>query len=61
MRCDYTEFTLTAAPHRKTSAPVQRRKLMQTSCLPYRLTEEERRTFNETGLLQIENALSPSK
>ncbi len=34
---------------------------MNPSCLEYRLTEEERRTFNETGLLQIENALSPEQ
>jgi ectoine hydroxylase len=34
---------------------------MHPSCLSYRLTEEERRTFNETGLLQIENALSPEQ
>ena len=34
---------------------------MNVSCLPYRLTEEERRTFNETGILQIENVLSPEQ
>ena len=34
---------------------------MDVSCLQYRLTEEERRTFNETGMLQIENALSPEQ
>lgn len=34
---------------------------METSCLPYRLTTEERRTFNETGLLMVENALSPEQ
>jgi ectoine hydroxylase-related dioxygenase (phytanoyl-CoA dioxygenase family) len=28
------------------------------SCLQYSLTAEERRTFDETGILQIENALS---
>jgi hypothetical protein len=32
---------------------------MDGRCLQYRLTDEERRTFNETGLLTIENALSP--
>ncbi|MDQ2732526.1 MAG: phytanoyl-CoA dioxygenase family protein [Armatimonadota bacterium] len=32
---------------------------MNASCLQYRLTEEERRTFNETGLLIVEGALSP--
>lgn len=31
---------------------------MDSSCLEYRLTESEKRTFNETGLLLIENALS---
>lgn len=30
---------------------------MDASCLSYRLTDDERRTFDETGLLQIENAL----
>lgn len=34
---------------------------MELSCLEHRLTEEERRTFNETGLLMVENALSPSQ
>ena len=34
---------------------------MNPSCLAHRLTEDERRTFNETGLLQIENALSPQQ
>ena len=33
-------------------------KYMDAACLQYRLTEEERTTFNETGLLQIENVLS---
>lgn len=32
---------------------------MNTSCLQYRLTGDERRAFNETGLLIIENALTP--
>jgi ectoine hydroxylase len=31
---------------------------MEVSCLAYRLTEEERRTFHETGILAVENALS---
>ncbi len=31
---------------------------MDTSCLQYRLTDDERREFNETGILTIENALS---
>lgn len=31
---------------------------METSCLSHRLTDQERRTFNETGFLQIEDALS---
>lgn len=34
---------------------------MDPSCLKYRLTEEERRTFDETGLLMVENALSPEQ
>lgn len=34
---------------------------MHPSCLEYRLTESERRTFNETGLLMVENALSPEQ
>lgn len=34
---------------------------MDTSCLQYSLTEEERRTFNETGYLIMENALSPEQ
>jgi ectoine hydroxylase-related dioxygenase (phytanoyl-CoA dioxygenase family) len=33
-------------------------KSMTPECLQYRLTEEEKQTFNETGWLQIENALS---
>src|SRR5579871_217361 len=32
---------------------------MNVSCLPYRLTEEERQTFQETGLLVLENVLTP--
>ena len=31
---------------------------MDPSCLQYRLTEEERRTFEKTGLLIVENALT---
>ena len=34
---------------------------MDSSCLDYRLTGQERRTFEETGLLAIENALSPEQ
>jgi ectoine hydroxylase len=34
---------------------------MNPSCLEHRLTEAERRTFNETGLLTVENALSPEQ
>ena len=34
---------------------------MDVSCLQYRLTEEESRTFNETGMLQIENVLPPER
>jgi ectoine hydroxylase len=34
---------------------------MHPSCLEYRLTEHERRTFNDTGLLMVENALSPEQ
>ena len=34
---------------------------MELSCLPYRLTEDERRTFNETGILTIEDVLSPDQ
>lgn len=34
---------------------------MDTGCLQYRLTDEERRAFNETGLLTVENALSPER
>jgi ectoine hydroxylase len=32
---------------------------MHPGCLEYCLTEDERRTFNETGLLMIEDALAP--
>ncbi len=32
---------------------------MNPACLQYRLTEDERRTFDETGLLVVEDALSP--
>lgn len=34
---------------------------MDASSLHYRLTDDERRTFNETGVLQIDNALSPEQ
>jgi len=34
---------------------------MEATCLQYRLTEAERRIFNETGILQIEDALSPGQ
>ncbi|CAA9267309.1 MAG: hypothetical protein AVDCRST_MAG26-2627, partial [uncultured Chloroflexia bacterium] len=34
---------------------------MEPSCLQYRLTDEERHTFNETGLLVVEDALSPQR
>ena len=34
---------------------------MDTTCLNYQLTDDERREFNETGLLMIENALSPEQ
>lgn len=34
---------------------------MDTSCLEHRLTEAERRTFEETGMLVVENALSPEQ
>lgn len=34
---------------------------MEKSCLQYRLTEEERRTFNETGYLILEDALAPNQ
>jgi hypothetical protein len=34
---------------------------MNIDCLQYRLTEDERRTFNETGYLQLEGALSPDR
>ena len=32
---------------------------MEASCLQYRLTDEERRAFNETGYIIVEDALSP--
>ena len=35
--------------------------VMNPDCLEYRLTETERRTFNETGLLTIEDALSAAQ
>ncbi|MEQ4206747.1 phytanoyl-CoA dioxygenase family protein [Actinopolymorpha sp. B9G3] len=34
---------------------------MDPSCLKHRLTDEERQTFDEHGLLQIEDALSPQQ
>ncbi len=34
---------------------------MHPSCLEHRLTDAERRTFNETGYLIVENALSPEQ
>jgi hypothetical protein len=34
---------------------------MNTSCLQYRLTDAERREFNETGLLILEDVLSPEQ
>ena len=34
---------------------------MQHSCLEHRLTECEKTTFNETGLLMVEDALSPEQ
>ena len=34
---------------------------LDSTCLEYRLTDEERQTFEETGLLHIENALSPEQ
>lgn len=34
---------------------------MDASSLQFRLTDEEQRTFNETGLLMVEDALSPTQ
>ena len=34
---------------------------MDPSCLRYRLTEAERRTFDETGILQLDDVLSPGQ
>lgn len=34
---------------------------MDPSCLQYRLTDEERHTFDETGILAIEDALRPAQ
>ncbi|WP_460521796.1 phytanoyl-CoA dioxygenase family protein [Flindersiella endophytica] len=34
---------------------------MDPSCLQYALTDEERKSFRETGTFQIENALSPQQ
>src|SRR5262249_11274924 len=36
-----------------------RRGWMHPGCLEFCLTEEERRTFDETGLLMVEDALAP--
>ncbi len=36
-------------------------KRMDPACLQYRLTDEERQTFDETGLLMVEDALSPQQ
>lgn len=34
---------------------------MEPACLNYRLTDAERQTFDETGLLMVEDALSPEQ
>ena len=34
---------------------------LDASCLPYRLTAEERETFNTTGILVLENTLDPAQ
>jgi hypothetical protein len=34
---------------------------MDVSCLEHRLTDEERNTFEETGVLTVENALTPDQ
>ena len=34
---------------------------MDVSCLQYRLTEDERRTFEETGMLSLQDALAPEQ
>ena len=34
---------------------------MDASCLQYRLTEDERRTFEETGMLSLQDALAPEQ
>lgn len=34
---------------------------METTCLQHRLTEDERHTFEKTGLLVVEDALSPAQ
>jgi 8-oxo-dGTP pyrophosphatase MutT (NUDIX family) len=34
---------------------------MDSSCLQYRLSSDERRTFEETGILQVEDALTPGQ
>ena len=34
---------------------------MNTSCLQYRLTDQERQAFNEAGYLILEDALSPEQ
>jgi ectoine hydroxylase len=35
--------------------------MMDSSCLQHRLTDAERRTFEETGMLVVEDALSPEQ
>ncbi|HEX5322512.1 MAG TPA: hypothetical protein VFW40_01915, partial [Capsulimonadaceae bacterium] len=34
---------------------------METSCLQYRITKDEKKQFDETGILMIEDALSPAQ
>ncbi len=34
---------------------------MGPSCLQYRLTDDERRTFDETGILTVDDALTPAQ
>lgn len=34
---------------------------METSCLQYRITKDEKKQFDETGLLMVEAALSPAQ
>ncbi|MDX1934533.1 MAG: phytanoyl-CoA dioxygenase family protein [Capsulimonadales bacterium] len=35
--------------------------MLSTTCLPYRLTDAERKTFDEQGFLMLENTLSPEQ